>query len=64
MSRTFIAQPGDSRELMYVNDDVVLDNIPLKPFDTISVGKVDLRLVPFCTKEFAWEDLAEENKDK
>lgn len=64
VSRTFIAQPGDSRELMYVNDDVVLDNIPLKPFDTISVGKVDLRLVPFCTKEFAWEDLAEDNKDK
>lgn len=61
--RMFLAQPGDSRELFYVNDDVVLDNVVLKPYDRISLGKVDLMLIPFCCKEFAWEDLDQEKKD-
>lgn len=57
--RMFIAQAGDSRELFYINDEVVLDNTVLKPYDVISVGKVDMRIIPCCTKEFAWEDLEE-----
>ncbi|MCI6885631.1 MAG: FHA domain-containing protein [Lachnospiraceae bacterium] len=60
--RMFIAQPGESRELFYVNDDVVLDNVVLKPYDRISLGKVNLMIIPCCTKEFAWEDLAESEK--
>lgn len=60
--RMFIAQPGDSRELFYINDDVVLDNVVLKPYDVISLGKVDMMIIPCCTKEFAWEDLAKEEK--
>ncbi len=60
--RMFIAQPGDSRELFYINDDVVLDNVVLKPYDVISLGKVNLMIIPCCTKEFAWEDLAKEEK--
>lgn len=55
--RLFIAQPGDSRELFYVNDKVVLDNVVLKPRDELSIGKIHLMLIPCCTKEFAWEDL-------
>ena len=57
--RIFIAQPVDSRELFYVNDKVVLDNVELKPRDEMSIGKISLLLIPFCTKEFAWEDLVE-----
>lgn len=60
--RMFIAQPGDSRELFYINEDVVLDNVVLKPYDVISLGKVDLMMIPCCTKEFAWEDLEKEEK--
>lgn len=59
VGRIFIAQPGDSRELFYVNDDVVLDNVVLKPYDVISLGKVNMMMIPCCTKEFAWEDLAD-----
>ncbi len=62
--RMFIAQPGDSRELFYINDDVVLDNVVLKPYDVISLGKVDMMIIPCCTKEFAWEDLAEDKNTK
>ena len=59
--RVFIAQPGDSRELFYLNDKVVLDNEKLKPYDILSIGKVELMVIPFCTEKFAWEDL--EKKD-
>jgi len=62
LERVFIAQPGDSRELFYVNDNVVLDNVVLKPYDVISLGKVNLIMVPCCTSEFAWEDLAEKEE--
>lgn len=55
--RMFLAQAGDARELFYVNDDVVLDHVVLKANDIISLGKVDLMIIPCCTKEFAWEDL-------
>lgn len=60
MGRIFLAQAGDARELFYVNDSVVLDNVQLKPYDTISIGKVDLRFIPCCTSEFAWEDIGKE----
>lgn len=62
--RVFIAQPGDSRELFYVNDDVVLDNLVLKPYDVISLGKVNMMIIPCCTDQFAWEDLAETQEEK
>lgn len=62
--RMFLAQPGDSRELFYLNNKVVLDNEKLNPYDVISIGKVDMMLIPFCTEKFAWEDLEEKKKDK
>lgn len=61
--RVFLIQPGDSRELFYVNDEVVLDSMPLKAYDDISLGKVSFRMVPFCTPEFAWEDLKSEENE-
>lgn len=57
VERMFLAQAGDSRELFYVNDSVVLENVQLKPYDVISVGTVNLMLIPCCGKSFAWEDL-------
>lgn len=62
--RVFIAQPGDSRELFYVNDDVVLDNLVLKPYDVISLGKVNMIIIPCCTEQFAWEDLQKDEDKK
>lgn len=62
--RMFIAQPGDSRELFYLNDKVVLDNERLSPYDEISIGKVNMMLIPFCTEKFAWEDLEKKKDEK
>lgn len=56
-NRLFVAQPGDSRELFYVNGEVVLMNVELHNRDVLYVGKTRLMFVPFCGAEFAWEDV-------
>ncbi len=58
--RIFIAQPGESRELFYINDRVVLKNEQLKPYDIILVGSTKLVFFPLCGSKFSWEDLKEE----
>lgn len=55
-SRRFIAQPGESRELFYLNDNVVLENMELKDGDMVQIGKTLLKFVPFCGPDFSWED--------
>ncbi len=55
--RVFIAQPGDSRELFYINEQVVLSNVEMKSRDILTIGNTRLMFIPFCGKDFAWEDL-------
>ena len=55
--REFFAQPGESRELFYVNGQVVLMNVVLKARDIISVGKTDLMFIPFCGADFSWDEI-------
>ncbi len=55
--RIFLAQPGESRELFYVNEEVVLNTQQLNVHDKILVGSTELIFVPFCGENFAWGDL-------
>ncbi len=52
----FIAQPGESRELFYVNGNVVLSSVQLKKNDVIQVGDVQLMLIPCCDEAFNWSE--------
>lgn len=54
-SRKFIAQPGESRELFYLNDNVVLENIEMTQGDVLLIGKTLLKFMPFCGLDFTWE---------
>lgn len=56
--REFIVQPGESKELFYLNDDVVLSAQKIQSFDKLVIGQTELYFVPFCSEKFAWEDLA------
>ena len=56
-ARVFVAQAGDSHGMLYVNDQVVLTNEPLKAYDKLSVGDTELMFVPFCGPQFSWEEL-------
>lgn len=52
----FIAQPGESRELFYVNGNVVLSPVQLKKNDMMQIGEVQLMLVPCCDEVFRWDE--------
>lgn len=58
-SRCFMAQPGMSHELFYVNDKVVLQTMELYSKDVIAVGKTELMFIPFCGADFSWETICE-----
>ncbi len=50
----FLAQPGESSELFYVNGAVVLNTMPIKKNDRLKIGKVELMLIPCCDDCFNW----------
>lgn len=60
--REFIAQPGDSRELFYLNEDVVLGPERLKAQDILTIGNSRLMFFPCCGENFSWDDYKKENK--
>lgn len=50
----YLAQPGDSKELLYINDALVLNPVELKAMDILSVGNTKLMFVPLCGETFRW----------
>ena len=52
----FIMQAGESKELSYLNENVVLSPVELKAYDIITLGESQLMFVPFCSENFKWDD--------
>lgn len=50
----FLAQPGDSSALFYLNGNVVLTPVELKKNDRLQIGDAELMLIPCCDGAFAW----------
>lgn len=53
----FIIQPGESTELCYLNEKIILVPMELKPYDTICLGETELMFVPFCGQKFNWNKI-------
>lgn len=53
---TFILQPGDSKELSYLNDEVILQAKVMQAGDSLVMGNSQFVFVPFCTSEISWKD--------
>ena len=51
----FYAQPGESHELFYLNDNVVLNSEILKDHDVITLGETSLMFIPLCGPDFSWD---------
>ena len=51
----FLAQPGESKELIYLNGNVVLTPTVMKKNDILQVGDVSLMLIPCCDEMYHWE---------
>ena len=50
----YLAQPGSSKELFYINDNLVLNPVELKAMDILSLGDTKLMFVPLCGEKFHW----------
>ncbi len=46
--------PGDSRGLVYLNDEEVFTPSALEAYDVIQLGQTKLMFVPFCSDKFKW----------
>ncbi|MCL1792346.1 MAG: FHA domain-containing protein [Oscillospiraceae bacterium] len=60
----FLVQPGDARELFYLNDHVVLSAKEIESNDVLLLGETKLMFIPCCSERFNWDALikAEEKK--
>lgn len=58
----FIIQAGESKELSYLNDKVILSPQELCEYDKIKLGGSTLLFVPLCSEKFVW-DSSEVEKD-
>lgn len=58
----FLVQPGDAKELFYVNDKVVLAACELNAYDALSLGETKLLFVPFCSDKFKWESVKKKDE--
>ena len=54
-SQTFLVQPGTSKQLFYVNDQVILDTKVINAYDVINIGDTNLVFIPFCGESFSWD---------
>lgn len=52
--KDFFIVPGDSKELVYIGENVVLMPTKLSEFDKILVGNTTLMFVPLCGEKFEW----------
>lgn len=53
----YLVQPGESSELAYLNNEVVLTPVRIKAYDMITVGEVNLLFMPLCGDKFDWTEL-------
>lgn len=52
----FIVQPGEARELCYLNDQPVYSAQTLRMGDKLNLGETTLMFIPCCSSTFTWED--------
>lgn len=53
--QNFLLYPGDSKRLVYLNDEEVINPEKLNAYDTIEVGETRLVFIPFCGENFQWD---------
>lgn len=53
----FLVQPGDAKELFYLNDKVVLGATEISAYDVLSLGNTKLLFIPCCSDKFNWDSV-------
>lgn len=63
-SNLFLVQPGDAKELFYLNDKVVLSATEINAYDVLTLGKTKLLFIPCCSDKFNWDSVKPETEEK
>lgn len=63
-SNLFLVQPGDAKELFYLNDKVVLTATEIKAYDVLTLGKTKMLFIPCCSDKFNWDSVKPETEEK
>ena len=63
-SHMFLVQAGESKELCYLNDKVVLTTDEIKVNDVLTVGATKLMFFPCCGDVFNWEMVKSEKAEE
>lgn len=63
-SNIFLVQPGDAKELFYLNDKVVLTATEINAYDVLSLGETKLLFVPCCSDKFNWDSVKQAEDKK
>ncbi len=63
-SNVFLVEPGMSRELFYLDDDLVLTPQLIKAYQVLTIGNTDLMFVPLCGEAFDWKKQFNKNEGK
>ncbi len=59
-SNMFLVQPGDAKQLFYLNEKVVLEATKISANDVLSLGETNLLFIPCCSSKFNWESVKKE----
>lgn len=54
--RIFLAQMGESHELVYLNGNLLMSNAKMKAYDRLQLGDAELMLIPCCGETFDWQE--------
>ena len=58
-NKMFMVQPGESRELFYLNGNVVLNTEKIEQNDRLYIGETELLFIPLCGENFSWDELGD-----
>lgn len=56
-NKLFMVQPGESRELFYLNGNVVLNTEKIGAYDKLYIGETELMFIPLCGDNFSWDEI-------
>lgn len=56
----FYIQAGETDNLSYLNDEILMTVSELKAYDKIQLGAAEFIFVPFCSEKFSWNDFIKE----
>ena len=51
----FFLVPGETSELIYMNDEIAMVPQKINPYDEILVGNTKLLFIPLCGNQFTWQ---------